>query len=229
MIHIKSNPASNSATIEWTPETEALVRALLNPRPVEISQRAKSIPWSTLSTLTAFLRSQGAEVSVEEEADNKIANMNQWASRISATCKDHSEPSFMRFMKKLGIEFRDTQVAAIWNMHRFYFNILAALCGMGKTLCILTHAQLLKTLYGKVLIPDGERETILVPRSAVVEKGQLTGVYVVDESGVVNYRLIKKGAIYDNGAEILSGLKNGERIIVTGTERAVDGGILRDR
>ena len=93
----------------------------------------------------------------------------------------------------------------------------------------LKGANLRSGLYGKVLIPDGERETILVPRSAVVEKGQLTGVYVVDESGVVNYRLIKKGAIYDNGAEILSGLKNGERIIVTGTERAVDGGILRDR
>ena len=84
-------------------------------------------------------------------------------------------------------------------------------------------------VYGKVLIPGGTREAILVPTSAVVEKGRLTGVYVVDENGIVNYRLIRKGETYDTGAEILSGLKNGERIIVTGTERAVDGGILRER
>lgn len=84
-------------------------------------------------------------------------------------------------------------------------------------------------LYAKVLIPEGMRETMIVPLSAIVEKGRLTGVYAVDEDGVVNYRLIKKGAVYDTGAEVLSGLKNGDRIIVTGAERAVDGGILRDR
>jgi RND family efflux transporter MFP subunit len=86
----------------------------------------------------------------------------------------------------------------------------------------------LKTgLYGKVTIPDGTREIISVPIKAVVEKGQLTGVYVVDNEGIVSYRLIKKGKVSDGKTEILSGLKTGDRIITEGIERAVDGGIVK--
>jgi RND family efflux transporter MFP subunit len=86
----------------------------------------------------------------------------------------------------------------------------------------------LKTgLYGKVAIPDGTREMILVPAKAVVEKGQLTGVYAVDSEGIVSYRLVKKGKVSDGKTEILSGLKTGDRIITEGVERAVDGGIVK--
>jgi RND family efflux transporter MFP subunit len=85
----------------------------------------------------------------------------------------------------------------------------------------------LKTgLYARVRIPQGRREILLAPRSAVVEKGQLTGVYAVDGQGVITYRLIRTGREYDGRLEILSGLKPGDRIIVGGVEKAVDGGIV---
>jgi RND family efflux transporter MFP subunit len=86
----------------------------------------------------------------------------------------------------------------------------------------------LKTgLYGKVAIPDGTREMILVPITAVAEKGQLTGVYTVDKEGIVSYRLVKKGKVSDGKAEIISGLKAGDRIITEGIEKAFDGGIVK--
>jgi RND family efflux transporter MFP subunit len=86
----------------------------------------------------------------------------------------------------------------------------------------------LKTgLYGKVAIPDGTREIISVPIKAVVEKGQLTGVYAVDNEGIVSYRLVKKGKVSDGKAEILSGLKLGDQIITEGIEKAVDGGVVK--
>jgi len=88
-------------------------------------------------------------------------------------------------------------------------------------------ASLKTGFYGKVAIPDGTREMILVPVKAVVEKGQLTGVYAVDSEGVVSYRLVKKGKVSDGKTEILSGLKTGDRIITEGVERAVDGGIVK--
>ena len=84
-------------------------------------------------------------------------------------------------------------------------------------------------VYGKVLIPEGTKEVILAPSSAIIEKGRLTGVYGVDEKGVVTYRLIRKGTVYGDGTEILSGLRSGDRIIVAGMERAVDGGVYKDR
>jgi len=81
-------------------------------------------------------------------------------------------------------------------------------------------------LYARVRLPRGEREAILVPGDALVEKGQLTGVYAVDSRGVVTYRLVRTGKTYGGGVEVLSGLGAGERIVTAGLEKAVDGGQL---
>ncbi len=87
----------------------------------------------------------------------------------------------------------------------------------------------LKTgLYARVLIPVGKKETILVPAEAVVEKGQLVGVYTVGSDGVINYRLIRIGSEYNGGIEVLSGLKEGDIVIVEGSDRAIDGGIIEN-
>jgi RND family efflux transporter MFP subunit len=79
--------------------------------------------------------------------------------------------------------------------------------------------------YGKVSIPIGKRETLLVPKNAVIEKGQLIGVYTVDKDSVIIYRLVKTGKTYGEKVEILSGLNPGENIVVAGVDRAVDGGL----
>jgi RND family efflux transporter MFP subunit len=81
-------------------------------------------------------------------------------------------------------------------------------------------------LYAKVRIPKGTKQLLLAPRAAIVEKGQLTGVYTVDGQGIITYRLIRTGREYDGRLEILSGLKPDDRIIVGGVEKAVDGGVV---
>ena len=81
-------------------------------------------------------------------------------------------------------------------------------------------------LYAKVRISQGKKDVILVLRSALVEKGQLTGVYAVDSQGVVTYRIVRTGKSYAGNEEILSGLKAADRIIVQGVDKAIDGGII---
>ncbi|MBW6485570.1 MAG: efflux RND transporter periplasmic adaptor subunit [Syntrophobacterales bacterium] len=83
-------------------------------------------------------------------------------------------------------------------------------------------------LYAKVRIPRGKKEILLAPRAAVVEKGQLAGVYAVDDQNIVAYRLVRTGREYEGRLEILSGLKPNDRIIVGGVEKAMDGGILKN-
>ena len=90
----------------------------------------------------------------------------------------------------------------------------------------LSGAGLRSGLYAKVRISRGKKEIILAPKAAVVEKGQLTGVYAVDGQGVVTYRLVRIGKEFNGNWEILSGLKPNDRIIVQGMEKAVDGGII---
>ena len=89
--------------------------------------------------------------------------------------------------------------------------------------------KLLKTgLYARVLVPQGKKTALLVPAKAVVEKGQLVGVYAVDERNVVTYRLIRTGKNFGGSVEVLSGLDDGQRIIVEGLPNAVDGGVLAE-
>lgn len=80
--------------------------------------------------------------------------------------------------------------------------------------------------YAKVAIPVGKKQALLVPKKAVVEKGQLTGVYAVDKNYVIAYRLVRTGKPYGEKVEILAGLDPGDTVIVDGVEKAVDGGIV---
>jgi len=89
------------------------------------------------------------------------------------------------------------------------------------------HQDLQSGLYARVRFPIGRREIILAPQRSIVEKGQLSGVYVVDGNRVVTYRLVRTGKKIGDDVEILSGLKAGESIITDNLAKVVDGGILQ--
>jgi RND family efflux transporter MFP subunit len=91
----------------------------------------------------------------------------------------------------------------------------------------LPDKELKSGLFVRVKIPVGKKEVLLVPADAIIRKGQLTGVYVVDAKGVITYRLIREGLKSAQGTEILSGLSPNERIITSGIDKAVDGGIIK--
>ncbi len=80
-------------------------------------------------------------------------------------------------------------------------------------------------LYGKVSLPIGKKEALLVPTEAIVERGELTGLYVVDEHSIISYRLVRPGRVYGQRVEILTGLNPSEKVIVEGINKVVDGGI----
>lgn len=82
-------------------------------------------------------------------------------------------------------------------------------------------------MYVRVTPEVGPQETILIPAGAVVERGQLTGVYVV-EAGLLHYRLVCIGRSVEGKLEVLSGLQPGETIVVGGVEKARHGARVED-
>lgn len=58
----------------------------------------------------------------------------------------------------------------------------------------------------------GETPRLLVPTSALVQRGEVQAVYVVDPGGKVELRQIRPGRRYGDRVEILAGLADGERI-----------------
>jgi RND family efflux transporter MFP subunit len=77
-------------------------------------------------------------------------------------------------------------------------------------------------LFGRALFTAGERPALIVPQSALVTRGQLTGVYLVT-NGVVVFRFVTTGKRYDEGIEILSGLSAGSRYVIVPPAGIFDG------
>lgn len=72
--------------------------------------------------------------------------------------------------------------------------------------------QLRSGLFGRAVFTTGRRQALLVPAAAIIERGQLAGVFVV-EDGRARLRLVTLGARRDNHVEALSGLNAGEQVI----------------
>ncbi|HZH43244.1 MAG TPA: efflux RND transporter periplasmic adaptor subunit [Lysobacter sp.] len=75
----------------------------------------------------------------------------------------------------------------------------------------------------EVLLLQPERQALVVPEIALVQVGTDTFVYRASADGSVERVGVKVGARRDGRAEILSGLKPGERIVVDGTGKLREG------
>jgi RND family efflux transporter MFP subunit len=67
-------------------------------------------------------------------------------------------------------------------------------------------------MFVKVGLIVGEAERMLVPRSAVVQRSEMRGVYVVAPGGRVSLRQVRLGHARGGQVEVLAGLADGERI-----------------
>lgn len=69
-------------------------------------------------------------------------------------------------------------------------------------------------MFVKVAFATGTSAQLVVPATAVVERGELIGVYVVDSHGTPHLRQVKLGhRLPDGRVEILAGVDEGERLI----------------
>jgi RND family efflux transporter MFP subunit len=78
-------------------------------------------------------------------------------------------------------------------------------------------------MYGTIEIPNGTANALLVPRSAIVERGSLDCAYVLDGQGIAQLRYVTLGAAHGNRVEVLSGLAAGERLVDTPGDRELAG------
>ncbi len=75
--------------------------------------------------------------------------------------------------------------------------------------------DLYEGMFGRLLIPAGERRHLCLNSDAVVRIGQLEFVDVVSEDGSIQRRLIKSGSLGVPGRqEVLSGVDVGEQVIL---------------
>lgn len=78
-------------------------------------------------------------------------------------------------------------------------------------------------LFGKARFNTGAKQVLTVPVQSVLERGQLTFVYVVDPAKIAHMRLIQTGKRYGDRVEILSGLSEGDQVVLEPLSAVKDG------
>ena len=78
-------------------------------------------------------------------------------------------------------------------------------------------------MYAKVEITVGETGQLMIPATAVVHEGQLTGIYLVDDRQIAHFRLIRTGKTFGDRIEVVSGLKDGDKYILISPPGFSDG------
>jgi len=78
-------------------------------------------------------------------------------------------------------------------------------------------------LFGRADFSRGDRSSLLIPRTAIVERGQLQGVFVLDENKVATLRYVTLGKPSGSAVEVLAGLQDGDRLVAKPGELDLNG------
>ena len=78
-------------------------------------------------------------------------------------------------------------------------------------------------LFGRAHFVRGERTSLLIPRTSLVERGQLQGVYVLGQNKVATLRYITLGKPSGQQVEVLAGLQDGETVVAEPGDRELSG------
>lgn len=99
-----------------------------------------------------------------------------------------------------------------------------------KVILDKNHSNILSGMFVNVQFPSTKPETetvtanpILVPQSALIKKGQLTGIYSIGANDTAILRWIRTGKNYGDKVEVLSGLSAEETFIMSSEGKLYNG------
>jgi RND family efflux transporter MFP subunit len=78
-------------------------------------------------------------------------------------------------------------------------------------------------MFVRVALAIGEDRLTAIPASALIQQGQLTGLYLVTAEGIARFRLVRTGRRLGDRVEVISGLAEGSRFVVDPPPGLVDG------
>lgn len=74
------------------------------------------------------------------------------------------------------------------------------------------------TIHGQV-----RKSTLVIPQTAIVMREDQKTVYIIDPNNIVQQKLLEVGSINDGMVEVLNGLDEGDRIVISGQNRLRQG------
>lgn len=85
-------------------------------------------------------------------------------------------------------------------------------------------ARILPGMFARVSVNLGDRVSVVVPDRAIVKQKGSNNKYVyVYSNGTVSYKQVELGSRVGNGYELLSGIADGDTVVIAGQTRLADG------
>lgn len=84
-------------------------------------------------------------------------------------------------------------------------------------------SRLRSGLFGRVQFSRGERRVLLLPQTAVVQRGQMQGVFLLDQNKVATLHYVTLGKPTQNQIEVLAGLQAGDWLVAKPGTLELDG------
>lgn len=85
-------------------------------------------------------------------------------------------------------------------------------------------SRLRSGLFGRAQFTRGERRSLLVPQTAIVDRGQMQGVFLLDQNKVAALQYVTLGKPVQGGqVEVLAGLQDGDRLVAKPGTLELDG------
>ena len=78
-------------------------------------------------------------------------------------------------------------------------------------------------MFSRVILDRGTLETMLIPATALIHQGQLTGIFLLDADQIARFRILRTGRTSGVMVEALSGIRPGDRFVVMPPPDMVDG------
>jgi len=77
--------------------------------------------------------------------------------------------------------------------------------------------------FARVAFNRGEREALLIPSTAVIQRGGVVGVFVVGRDQIARFRMVRTGLTQGALIEVQAGLEVGEQVLVSSQQPARNG------
>ena len=85
------------------------------------------------------------------------------------------------------------------------------------------HPAIHSGMFSRITLVHGNQEKLLIPASALIYQGQLTGVFLLDSDRIARFRILRTGRTFGAMVEALSGIRPGDRFVVIPPPDMVDG------
>lgn len=97
--------------------------------------------------------------------------------------------------------------------------------GQFKVIVVLnqTNNKVKPGMYAKANLLKGVEQKLLLPKESIIHKGQLTGIYTVNQQNEAMLRWVRLGNEYGELIEIISGLTINENVIISASSKITDG------